>query len=59
MSAFDPKLTLRERELSSHCGILRGPSRKERLGKGTLVKLYEFSGLPTVQIAQRNGVGSP
>ena len=37
----------------------RGPSLKERLDKPTLVKLYEVSGLSTVQIAERYGAKSP
>ena len=37
----------------------RGPSMKERLDKTTLIKLYEASGLSTVQIAERYSVRSP
>jgi len=37
----------------------RGPSLKERLDKPTLVRLYEFSGLSTVQIAERYGTKAP
>ena len=37
----------------------RGPSLKERLDKATLVRLYDFSGLSTVQIAERYGTKSP
>ena len=42
-----------------HTDMPRGPTLKERLDKGTLVKLYVFSGLSTVQIAQRYGTTSP
>ena len=37
----------------------RGPSLKERLDKSTLDKLYNESGLSTVQIASRYGSNSP
>lgn len=37
----------------------RGPSLKDRLDKRTLVRLYESSGLSSVQIAERYGVKSP
>ena len=37
----------------------RGPSLKERLDKATLVRLYDFAGLSTVQIAERYGTKSP
>ena len=35
---------------------LHGPSLKERLDKPTLLRLYEFSGMSTPQIAERYGV---
>jgi hypothetical protein len=37
----------------------RGPSLRERLDKATLEKLYNQSGLSTVQIASRYGSNSP
>jgi hypothetical protein len=37
----------------------RGPSLRDRLDKGTLEKLYNQSGLSTVQIASRYGSNSP
>jgi hypothetical protein len=37
----------------------RGPPLKVRLDKATLERLYNQSGLSTVQIAQRYGSNSP
>lgn len=37
---------------------LHGPSLKERLDRPTLLRLYETSGLSTVQIGERYGVRS-
>ena len=69
MSAFHPKQTF---PLEAAFGALqtldyfgidgqmpRGPSLKERLDRPTLLRLYEFSRLSTVQIAERYGVKSP
>jgi len=39
--------------------MARGPSLKERLDKATLERLYNQSGLSTMQIAQRYGSHSP
>ena len=37
---------------------LHGPALKQRLDKPTLLRLYEVSGLSTVQIGERYGVRS-
>jgi hypothetical protein len=39
--------------------VPRGPSLRERLDKPTLERLYNQSGLSTVQIAARYGSNSP
>jgi hypothetical protein len=39
--------------------MARGPSLKERVDKATLERLYNQSGLSTVQIAQRYASNSP
>ena len=55
MSAFHPLRTL-SRLIHPFYIMLRGPTLKERLDRPTLVRLYEFTGLSSVEIAERYGV---